>query len=220
MIHTLKFIERAPATQLEGPAPLLVLLHGLGSNENDLFSFAPHLDTQYHILSVRAPRSYAYGGFAWFDILFDQPLPRPNATQLAEARQTLVSFLHEVQEAYHPPRIYLAGFSQGAIMGYLTALTHPTLVSGVLAMSGYIIKTPDLPTVGDETLRALPIFATHGVNDQVLPIFLGRTTHQHLQSLQLNVTYREYSMGHEVSAACFEDCKNWLAKQVADVPIK
>ncbi len=220
MNHSLKLVERAPTAQLDGPAPLLILLHGLGSNENDLFSFAPHLDPRYRILSVRAPRSYAYGGFAWFDILFDQPVPRPNAVQLAEARQTLVSFLQEVREAYHPSRIYLAGFSQGAIMSYLTALTHPTLVSGVLAMSGYVIKTPDLPTVADETLKKLPIFATHGINDRVLPVFLGRTTHQYLQSLQLNVTYREYPMGHEVSAACFEDCRSWLADQVSDIAIR
>lgn len=204
---------------VDGPAPLLILLHGLGSNENDLFSFAPHLDPRYRILSVRAPRSYTYGGYAWFDIMFDQALPRPNAGQLAEARQTVVAFLKEVQEAYRPSRIYLAGFSQGAIMSYLTALAHPTLVSGVLAMSGYIIKTPDLPSVADKTLKALPIFATHGINDRVLPVFLGRTTHQYLQSLQLNVTYREYPMGHEVSPACFEDCKNWLAQQVADITL-
>ncbi|MGB3851949.1 MAG: alpha/beta fold hydrolase [Tunicatimonas sp.] len=218
MTYSLKFVERAPSVPTKGPAPLLVLLHGLGSNENDLFSFAPHLDARYRILSVRAPRTYGYGGFAWFDILFDQALPRPNAQQLAEARQTLLSFLEEIQEAYHPSRIYLAGFSQGAIMSYLTALTHPTLVSGVLAMSGYVIKTPDLPAVADKTLRALPIFATHGVSDQVLPVFLGRSTHQYLQSLRLNVTYREYPMGHQVSAACFEDCQRWLADQVADLP--
>lgn len=219
MIHSLKLVERAPTAQVDGPAPLLILLHGLGSNENDLFSFAPHLDARYRILSVRAPRSYAYGGFAWFDILFNQALPRPNTGQLAEARQTVEFFLKEVQEEYRPSRIYLAGFSQGAIMSYLTALTHPTLVSGVLAMSGYVIKTPDLPSVTNETLKALPIFATHGIHDRVLPVFLGRTTHQYLQSLQLDVTYREYPMGHEVSPACFEDCRNWLAQQVADIPL-
>lgn len=219
MIHSLKLIERPPTAQLEEPAPLLVLLHGLGSNENDLFSFAPHLDSRYRILSVRAPRPYAYGGFAWFDILFDQALPRPNEGQLAEARQALVTFLQEIKETYRPSRIYLGGFSQGAIMSYLTALTHATLVSGVLAMSGYIIKTPDLPTVANETLKALPIFATHGIHDQVLPIFLGRTAHQYLQSLQLSVTYREYPMGHEVNQACFEDCRSWLAQQVADIPV-
>ena len=220
MTLSLKVVERAPTAQLDGPAPLLILLHGLGSNENDLFSFAPHLDARYRILSVRAPRSYAYGGFAWFDILFDQPLPRPNGSQLAKAREILVAFLREVREAYHPSRIYLAGFSQGAIMSYFTALTHPTLVSGVLAMSGYVIKTPDLPTAADEMLKKLPFFATHGLNDRVLPVFLGRTTQQYLRSLQLNVTYREYPMGHEVNAACFEDCRSWLADQVSDIAIR
>ena len=218
MIRSLKFVERTPRVSVTGPAPVLILLHGLGSNENDLLSFAPHLDPRYRILSVRAPRSYSYGGFAWFDILFDQALPRPNESQLKEARQTLVSFLAEVDQEYRPSRVYLAGFSQGAIMSYLTALTHPSLVNGVLAMSGYVIKTPDLPTTASGTLKALPIFSTHGVNDRVLPVFLGRTAHQYLQSLQLNVTYREYPMGHEVSPACFEDCRRWLTEQVADIP--
>lgn len=220
MIHSLKFVERAPTTSVVDSAPLLILLHGLGSNENDLFSFAPHLDSRFRILSVRAPRAYAYGGFAWFDILFDQALPRPDVQQMGEARQTFLSFLQEVNEVYRPSRLYLAGFSQGAIMSYLTGLTHPALVSGVLAMSGYVIKTPDLPIVANEALKGLTIFATHGINDRVLPVFLGRSTQQYLNSLQLNATYREYPMGHEVSQACFEDCRQWLAQQIADFPAK
>lgn len=197
--------------------PVLLLLHGLGSNEQDLFSFAPHLDPRFRVLSVRAPRAYTYGGFAWFDIDFGPGLPQPNRIHLAEARKTLLTFMEEVRRIYHPSHLYLGGFSQGAIMSYLTALTHPSLVSGVLAMSGYVLKDDSLPSLASEALKALPIFATHGTHDQVLPVFLGRNTRDYLQSLDLNYTYREYPMGHEVNQTCFEDCKKWLAQQVANL---
>ena len=214
---SLEYLKREPSRQLTGSSPLLILLHGLGSDEHDLFSFAPHLDARYRILSVRAPRIYPYRGFAWFDLDFSGSIPLPNYTQIGEAREVLLSFIREVSQLYNASRIYLAGFSQGAIMSYLTALTHPSLVAGVLTMSGYIVKSPMLPTVASEELKALSIFATHGINDRVLPVFLGRSTRDYLESLQLNFTYQEYLMGHEVNQVCFEDCKAWLARQVADL---
>lgn len=217
MSTSLEYIQREPSVSLRHSPPLLLLLHGLGSNEQDLFSFAPHMDPRYRVVSVRAPRAYAYGGFAWFDIHFGPGMPQPNRVHLAEARKVLLSFIEEVRIKYNPSRLYLGGFSQGAIMSYQTALTHPSLVSGVLAMSGYVLRDDTLPSVASEALKAMPIFATHGTHDQVLPVFLGRSTRDYLQSLQLTYTYREYPMGHEVNQACFEDCKSWLAQQVADL---
>ena len=217
MTFSLKYLEREPTQQSTNSAPLLILLHGLGSNEQDLFSFAPHLDPKLRVLSVRAPRTYAYRGFAWFDIDFSRKVPQPNQVQMGESRQQLLSFLSEVRECFRPPRIYLGGFSQGAIMSYSIALMQPDLLSGVLAMSGYIIKDSSLPTTASAPLKDLPIFATHGLYDHVLPVFLGRSTRDYLQSLQLNVTYREYPMAHEVSPTCFEDCRDWLSQQIANL---
>ena len=218
MTFSLEHLTRPPLLSTSDSAPVLVLLHGLGSNEQDLFSFAPHLDPRYRVLSVRAPRPYAYRGFAWFDINFGQGTPQPDQLQMADSKQRLLTFLDEVQKAYHPPRIYLAGFSQGSIMSYAISLTQPTLVSGVLAMSGYVIRTSDLPTVATDSLKNLPIFATHGLHDRVLPVFLGRSTRDYLQSLRLNhFTYQEYPMAHEVSPACFEDCQRWLSQQIAEL---
>ena len=218
MTFSLEHLMREPTLPTDDPAPVLILLHGLGSNEQDLFSFAPHLDPRYRILSVRAPRAYAYQGFAWFDISFGQGIPQPNQPQMVDSQQRLLVFLDEVRQAYRPSRIYLAGFSQGAIMSYAISLTQPTLVSGVLAMSGYIIRTHDLPTIASDSLKDLPIFATHGLHDQILPVFLGRSSREYLQSLQLNhFTYQEYPMAHEVSSACFGDCARWLSQQVADL---
>ena len=217
MNSSLEYIKRDPTEVLATPPPLLLLLHGLGSNEQDLFSFAPHLDARYRILSVRAPRTYAYRGFAWFDIDFGQGIPQPHRAQMAESQAQLLSFVEEMRHAYSAARVYLAGFSQGAIMSYSLAMTHPEQISGVLGMSGYVIKDPTLPSVASASLKAIPIFATHGTYDQVLPVFLGRNTRDYFQSLQLNVTYREYPMAHEVSPACFEDCKRWLSTQVADL---
>ncbi len=214
MSTSLYHIIREPSAEVSGSAPLLLLLHGLGSNEQDLFSFAPHLDARYRILSVRAPRAYQHGGFAWFDLDFGRGMPQANLNHLERSRQQLLDFIAEIQDKYRVERVYLAGFSQGAIMSYLTLLSQPALVAGVLAMSGYVMKNPALPQAATQKMKRVPVFATHGTRDQVLPVFLGRSTRDYVESLQLNFTYREYDMGHEVNAACFEDCRRWLAEQI------
>ncbi|MEK6479447.1 esterase [Catalinimonas sp. 4WD22] len=216
MPFSLKHIKRDPQTKSDSKPPLLILLHGLGSNEQDLFSFAPLLDPKYLILSVQAPISYGFGGYAWFNIDLTSGIPSANIQQVMHARRLLNSFMNEAIETYQPDmdKIYLCGFSQGAIMSYATAFSETSRVSGVVAMSGYILKeiTPQLNF--KPKLRKLKVFATHGTRDQVLPIFLGRATNDYLRTLHLDYTYKEYDMAHEVNMDCFNDVKEWLANQV------
>ncbi|MDF9797287.1 phospholipase/carboxylesterase [Catalinimonas alkaloidigena] len=216
MPFSLKHIKRDPQIKSDKNPPMLVLLHGLGSNEQDLFSFAPLLDPKYLILSVQAPISYGFGGYAWFNIDLTSGIPSANIQQVMHARRQLHSFMNEAIATYQPDldQIYLCGFSQGAIMSYATAFSEASRVRGIVAMSGYILReiTPQLSFKPE--LRKLKIFATHGTGDQVLPIFLGRATNDYLRTLKLDYTYKEYDMAHEVNMDCFNDVKAWLAEQV------
>ena len=118
--------------------PLLILLHGVGSNERDLFGLAEELDPRFLVVSVRSPLSFDFGGYGWYPVRFT-PQGAVGDTALVEAgRQKLIAFIEEAVTAYDadPAQVYLLGFSQGAIMGLFVTLTRPDLVAGMVAMSG------------------------------------------------------------------------------------
>lgn len=216
MSFSLKHIKRDPQSGKDQRPPMLILLHGLGSNEQDLFSFAPLLDPKYLILSVQAPISYGFGGYAWFNIDLTSGIPSANIQQVIHARRLLSTFLKEAIEAYQPDteKIYLVGFSQGAIMSYATAFSEPDSIRGIVAMSGYILREVTPQVSYSPQLKKLRILATHGKHDQVLPIFLGRATNDYLRTLHVDYTYKEYEMAHEVNQECLEDVRKWLSEQV------
>ena len=215
---SLHYISQKPRMAAKNP-PLLVLLHGLGSNERDLFSFAPMLDPRYLIISVQAPLAYGYGGYAWFNIDFSKGMPQANTEQALQSRQQFSDFLDQIIQEFQPHtnHIYLAGFSQGAIMSYATAFAHPEKVTGVVAMSGYILKETLPQGSLTEAHQKLKIFATHGQQDSVLPIFLSRAASDYLRAQSLDFDFKEYAMGHEVNQQCFADVKQWLDERVADL---
>ena len=125
---SLTHIVRQPAVPSEGRPPLLILLHGVGSNEQDLMGLAPSLDGRFLIVSARAPISLSQGAYAWFHIQFTPNgiVIRPEEAEAS--RLQLLKFVDEVVEAYQadPARVFLMGFSQGSIMSLAASLTSPT----------------------------------------------------------------------------------------------
>src|SRR5258708_18018051 len=110
--------------------PLLLLLHGVGSNEHDLFALAPFLDERFLIISVRAPNTQAPGSYAWFEVDFTPQGPVINPAQAEASRKALIAFLAQPLPTHNadPKQVYLMRFSQGAIMSASVALTRPDLV--------------------------------------------------------------------------------------------
>lgn len=204
-----------PQTPTSTKPPLLVLLHGIGANEYDLFSLADYLDPRLLVISVRAPRRYQYGGFAWFDLHWNDRGFTMDAAQIKQSWQILQQFIAEAVDAYSadPQRVYLMGFSQGAIVSLGATLTRPDLVAGLVVMSGHWV--PELsPPIEPEALTGLPIMAVHGLHDQVIPVESGRIIRDYLTTLPITLEYREYSMGHEVSMQSLRDINRWLTDQL------
>ena len=114
----------------------------------------------------------------------------------------LVRFIGEAVAAYgaDPARVYLMGFSQGAMMSGWVALTRPELVAGAALMSGRVPEELREQIAEPEQLAGKPLLVIHGTRDEVLPIQNGRASRDLLQRLPVDLTYREYPMGHEVSA--------------------
>lgn len=208
---------RPNRTQEKNP-PLLLMLHGYGSHENDLFGFANDLPDEFFIISVRAPHSLGFGGFAWYEIDFNQlgGGKMSNVPQALESRELLRSFITEAREAYNLANsdLWLMGFSQGCILSYGLALCYPKEVQKVLALSGYVLKDIVPNKYQPAAIQHLDFLVTHGTEDPVLPVQWARQTVQMLEQLKISHIYREYPIGHGINPECFNDIKKWMNERL------
>jgi phospholipase/carboxylesterase len=208
----LHYLVQEPKT-IKDQNPLLILLHGYGSNEEDLFSFAPELPDDSYVISVRAPYDLQPYGHAWYAIHFDADENKfSDNVQAKQSVEIIASFIDEIVKQYpiDTENVTLIGFSQGAILSYATALTYPEKVTKVVALSGYF-NQEILPEVIDtKAISHLKFFVSHGSVDQVIPVDWARKAKPALENLGLEVEYQEYPIGHGVSPKNFYDFKNWL----------
>ncbi|MBI3762868.1 MAG: hypothetical protein HY260_13550 [Chloroflexi bacterium] len=213
---SLVHLSSEPADSEPGPPPLLLLLHGVGSHEADLFGLAPHLDGRFLVVSARAPNTLGPGSYAWFHVEFVAGAPSINPEEAEISRVVLLRFIDELVAAYgaDPMRVFLMGFSQGAIMSLSLALTRPDKLAGVVAMSGRILPEILPVMAAPDALTGLPILVVHGTADNVLPIHYGRASRERLATLPVALTYREYAMGHHVSQESLADVTAWLKERL------
>jgi phospholipase/carboxylesterase len=208
----LEFLVKEPKIKQE-KNPLLVLIHGYGSNEQDLFSFASELPEEYYIVSVRAPYDLQLGSYAWYAITFDADQNKFSDNEQAKtSRDLIANFIEELVASYpiDAQNVTLIGFSQGAILSYAVALSYPEKIQRVVAMSGYLNTEILEENYLKNSYSTLKIFISHGSVDQVIPVEWGRKAKPFLEKLGINTTYKEYPIGHGVSPQNFYDFKNWL----------
>lgn len=209
---TLHHLVRAPKIILD-KNPLLLLLHGYGSNEEDLFSFASELPEEYYVISARAPYDMGFGSYAWYAINFDANENKfSDIPQAQQSRDIIANFIDELIANYpiDSKNVSLIGFSQGTILSYAVALSYPEKIQRVVAMSGYLNLDMVNPNFNTNNLSNLKIFASHGTLDQVIPVDWARKAAPILSQLGVEVLYKEYPVGHGVAPQNFYDFKNWL----------
>lgn len=213
---SLVHLVREPTRPVGGPAPLLLLLHGVGSNEQDLMGLAPSLDPRFFIVSARAPIKLGPQSFGWYHVQFTGTGHIIDPEEAEHSRQLLLKFVDELADAYpiDSHRVFLMGFSQGCIMSVAAALTAPQKFAGIVGMSGRLL--PDILTKAAlaEQLKDLPILIVHGTFDSVLQIDYGRAIRDALQKLPVDLTYREYPMAHHVSEESLTDVTAWLTARL------
>ncbi len=213
---TLEYLVRAPKISIENP-PLLIMLHGYGSNEQDLFSFAEELPDELLIISARAPLSMGLGSYAWFTIHLDGD--SSNFFDVSEAKEALSKlsvFLDEIIAKYQVsnPNIFLLGFSQGTILSTAFALNNPNRIKHVVALSGYVNEKLINEDVHSNTYNNLDFFVSHGTIDQVIPVDWARKTPSYLDNLKIGNSYQEYPVGHGVAPQNFFDLNAWIQKRL------
>lgn len=215
-LHTdlpLKYLEQAnPDSHNQ---PLVIFLHGYGSNERDLFGIKDDLPAQYNYLSVQAPVALDEDSYQWFRKKGEGAY-NGETDDLKTSGQVLLDFIAQAAKKYHTDanKVFLVGFSQGAIMSYEVGLRHPEAVGGIAALSGRILpvlkselKKPD------EKRQQLAIFIGHGTVDKRLPYVDGTDADSLLQRLSLKPEFHGYEgLGHNISAAEIQDLNAWLLR--------
>ena len=131
------------------------------------------------------------------------------------SRKLLITFIGQMQQkfSFDANQVYLCGFSQGGIMSYSIALTHPELVKGIAVMSGRLLPQIKPFAAPDAKLKKLDIFISHGTADTVLTIDWAHSAKDYLKEHGLITNYNEYAgAGHEINKAMFTDLLAWLNK--------
>ena len=204
---TLDFLTREPAGEPDG---LLVLFHGRGADEHDLFPLLDFLDPERRLLGVtpRGPLSLPPGGAHWYP-LGELGYPPPDAFVPTAARAA--EWLDGL--GFAPERTVLGGFSQGAVMAYALGLGRGRArPAGLLALSGFI------PTVDGWELDledSPPAAIGHGTYDPVIGVEWGRRAKAALEQTGGDVTYRESPLPHAIDPGFLVQLRGWVRRVLA-----
>jgi phospholipase/carboxylesterase len=205
----LTVIHQAPRKPGPGKPPLLVLLHGYGADEKDLLPMVVRLDPRLAIASLRAPVRIREGSYSW--------LNGNSEADLDEARRTVLECIDQTVTAANADadRVYVAGFSQGAMLALAIALTEPQKIAGAAVLSGRLaaaIRNRHAPL---DLLRGFPILVTHGTEDRQIPIRSARDIRQALKPLSIDLEYHEFDIGHSISDQTVSVLDLWLRQRLA-----
>ena len=208
----LTFLMRPAAPAVAHPW-LLVLMHGVGSNEQDLFSLADQIPDRFCVLSLRAPYCMAPGSFSWFDFSIEPGGVRSideaqEAASRALLAQTITSAAEQLGIA--PERVVVGGFSQGGIMALSLLLTEPALMQAALVWHGRMLPQMQARVAAPEALRGRKLWLSHGTLDNVIPVAHAQAIAHYVQTLPVDLTYREFPSAHEIRPSELAATVAWL----------
>lgn len=209
----LQYLEQAGNG--EPDQPLVIFLHGYGSDEVDLFGLKDDLPQGATYLSVRAPLALDGGGYQWFTPARQSPEYEGVIADVDKSEQLIVEFIAGAAAKYHTraERVTLVGFSQGAIMSYQVALHHPRSVGAIAALSGKLLAPLDAALKADPRYASVRFFIGHGTADGVLPIGGASHADQRLRAIGITPQFHAYpGLRHSISAAEVNDLRLWLAR--------
>jgi phospholipase/carboxylesterase len=209
------------------PSVAVIWLHGLGADGSDFEPVVPALGLKaapaVRFIFPHAPEMpvTCNGGYvmpAWYDIISlsadTRQIDEVGLLRSREAIRRLIA--RENRRGIPCERIFLAGFSQGGAVAYLTALSHPDRLAGVIALSTYIPSMPLMSRDLTESNAGIPLFAAHGTVDDVVSPELGVAAREFLLAQGYAVEWHEYLMPHSVCMEEVGDIGAWLNQRIAD----
>lgn len=195
--------------------PLLLLLHGAGGDESSLTPLLPLLPEDVGVVLVRAPLAAPQGGHTWYTLRETSFGLQADTDQAEAARTIVLRFIDELRQVhpFDPRQLYVAGFSQGAVMAASVGLTRPDKVAAIGILSGRILPQVKWQLAPTEQLARLHAFLAHGgVDDVIGPEHAVDTMHT-LAEHRVRLVYRDYPGGHEISPAAARDFAAWVAQR-------
>jgi len=198
----------------------VIWLHGLGADGYDFEPIAKELDLPDslairfifpHAPSIPVTINNGMVMPAWYDVLgmaIDEKIDIEGIRVSAEKINQLIS--REITRGIQSQRIIVAGFSQGGAVAYECALSYPQKLGGLLALSTYFASYNDLDY--SPANQDIPIQICHGIEDPVVPEFLGQRAIKRLKAKGYNPSYTSYPMQHSVCVEEIDDISIWLRK--------
>ena len=222
--------ELLPAIEVETARPpqfSVIWLHGLGADGSDFEAVVPELGLDrgpgIRFVFPHAPQMpvTCNGGYvmpAWYDIIsLDSNHRSVDEAGIIHSRQAIRRLIsRENQRGVPCARIFLAGFSQGGAIAYTTALTHPEALAGIIALSTYIPAPRLIEEEATAANKAVPVFAGHGSEDDVVSPELGIRARDFLSRLGHGIEWHEYPMPHSVCLEEIREIGRWLVARMAE----
>lgn len=201
------------------PEGALVLMHGRGADERDLFGLLDMLDPERRLLGAtpRGPLSLPPGGAHWYIV---RRVGYPDAETFHATYPELTGWLDGLLAEHGIPheRTVLGGFSQGSVMSYAVGLgAGRPRPAGIMALSGFL---PQVEGFELDLSRAagLPVAIGHGTHDPVISVDFGRDARDRLAAAGAAVTYRESPMPHTIDPALMAELPGWIRGALASAP--
>lgn len=209
MTQALRFLERPAADTPEGA---LVLLHGRGADEYDLFPLLDALDPERRLLGItpRGPLSLPPGGAHWYRL---GGIPHPDPATFFSTLEVAAAFLDDLPVPIE--RVVLGGFSQGAVMSWALGLgAGRRRPAAIMALSGFMpeVEGFDLDLTG---LAGYPVAVAHGSLDPVIPVAFGRAAVERLRSGGASPLWRETPVPHTIDPRVLPDLQAFVASALA-----
>lgn len=208
----LEFLQREPLEQGADPW-LLVLMHGVGSNEQDLFGLAPYVPAHFQVLSLRAPYPMGPQAHGWFQFTVDRNGTRHiDVQQERDSRALVGRTLAEAQQrlGIAPQRTVVGGFSQGGIMALSQLLTQPQSLRAALVWHSRLLPEARALQAEDAQFAGKSLWISHGTHDNVIPLTSAHSMRSHVETLPLALDYHEYESAHEIRPDELQASMRWL----------
>lgn len=204
------FIHTAPPAS-EQKHPAIFLIHGLGSNEQDLLQLVEDFKSQCHIFSLQGPIAHA-PGYAFYT--FEEE-GKPNREVFDKVVGYTQQFIFEAIQEYNldMEKIYIVGFNQGAVLAQTLSLVMGSAIRGTAALSGYI---PEFVAVEYNKLAMdkSKIFISHGEYDYVYPLQWGQGSAAFFKDFGAEVTYMQFEDGHGVTPEVKKALTTFIAEDL------
>ena len=194
-------------------SPLIILIHGYGSNERDLFSLIDYFPNEPYVVSLRAPLKLFNDSYAWYDIYIDGNNKFYDHEAAAHVRDELYQFIDYLSKNRNidAENITLIGFSQGAILSHAISFSYPEKIKNIIALSGFVDekimkKTSLIPKTN--------IYISHGTNDNLIDYETSKESLNFYIGNDIEFKIESFEQGHGINQQNLESMMKWLKEKV------